>query len=412
MSRSNAGFVSGLAAFSGIPCLDRTLHVGCPNIPDRETVLARVGAALDRRWLSNDGPMVREFEELVEERLGVRHCVAVSSGTQGLAVAAHALGLHGEVVVPAFTFIATAHALAWQGIKPVFCDVDRDTHQLDSAAIEAVLTDSTTGILAAHTWGRPGDIDGITDMATRFNLDLLFDAAPAFGASYRGMPVGNFGRVEILSFHATKVVNCGEGGAIVTNDDDVASAARMMRTFGFVDNDRVQSIGTNAKMSELAAAMGICSLECYDDYLQVNQRNFDQYRAALEAVPGITVLPCPPDAGINFNNVVIEIDPERTGVERDLVLDLLTAEQILVRRYFWPGCHRMEPYRSQKPPSDADFPFTDAIASRVLSLPTGTSIEPADIERVCELLAGIVEHGHEATERSRRLGSMASGVAR
>ena len=181
-----AGFVNGLAAFGGTSHPQHPLYVGRPNIPNRDAVLARVGTALDNRWLSNDGPMVREFEEVVEARLGVRHCVAVANATLGLGIVARALGLHGEVVVPAFTFVATAHSLAWQGITPVFCDIDRDSHQLDPAAVEAVITERTTGILAAHTWGLPCDIDGLSELAARHHLELFFDAAPAYGASYRG----------------------------------------------------------------------------------------------------------------------------------------------------------------------------------------------------------------------------------
>ena len=324
--------------------------------------------------------MVREFEEVVEAHLGVRHCVAVANATQGLGIVAKALGLHGEVVVPAFTFVATAHSLAWQGLTPVFCDIDRESHQLDPAAVEAVITERTTGILAAHTWGRPCDIDSLTELAARHHLQLFFDAAPAYGASYRGTHIGNFGRAEVLSFHATKVVNSGEGGAILTNDDEIAATARLMRTFGFADTDLVTSIGTNAKMSELAAGMGICSLASYDEYLAVNTRNFDRYRSALAGVPGISVLPCTPGTAINFNNVVIEVDPNRAGIERDIVLQVLTAEQILVRRYFWPGCHRMEPYRSLRTPADHHFPITDLVAGRVLSLPCllYTSPSPRD----------------------------------
>ncbi|MBK8333824.1 MAG: DegT/DnrJ/EryC1/StrS family aminotransferase [Ilumatobacteraceae bacterium] len=395
-----AGFVNGLAAFGGTSHPQHPLYVGRPNIPNRDAVLARVGTALDNRWLSNDGPMVREFEEVVEARLGVRHCVAVANATLGLGIVARALGLHGEVVVPAFTFVATAHSLAWQGITPVFCDIDRDSHQLDPAAVEAVITERTTGILAAHTWGRPCDIDGLSELAARHHLELFFDAAPAYGASYRGTYLGHFGRAEVLSFHATKIVNSGEGGAILTNDDEIAASARLMRTFGFADTDLVTSIGTNAKMSELAAGMGICSLASYDEYLAVNTRNFSRYCAALADVPGITVVPCAPDTAINFNNVVIEIDPRRAGIERDIMLQVLTAEQILARRYFWPGCHRMEPYRSLRTPADHHFPITDLVAGRVLSLPTGTSIEPADIDRVCELISGIVEHGEEISARA------------
>ncbi|MDP2291322.1 MAG: DegT/DnrJ/EryC1/StrS family aminotransferase [Actinomycetota bacterium] len=398
-SRSSA-FVDSLVAFGGTSTTDRVLYVGRPNIPDREAVLARVGAALDRKWLSNDGPMVREFEEVIEARLGVRHCVAVANATQGLSITAAALGLHGEVVVPAFTFVATAHSLAWLGITPVFCDIDRRSHQIDPAAVEAAITERTTGILAAHTWGRPCDIDALDAVAARHGLQLFFDAAPAYGASYQRTSIGNFGRAEILSFHATKIVNCGEGGAILTNDDEIAAAARLMRTFGFADTDLVTSIGTNAKMSELAAAMGICSLSEFDHYLDVNVRNFEQYTSALADVPGITVVPCEPNTGINYNNVVIEVDPQVAGIHRDLMLEMLTAEQILVRRYFWPGCHRMEPYRSLRPPTDTDFPVTDEVAARVLSLPTGTGVEAGDIERVCHLIAGLVEHGAEITRRA------------
>lgn len=399
MNTSRSAFVDALVAFGGAPSSDRALYVGRPNIPDRAAVLARVGDALDRRWLSNDGPMVREFEEVVEARLGVRHCVAVANATQGLSITAAALGLHGEVIVPAFTFVATAHSLAWHGITPVFCDIDRRTHQIDPAAVEAAITERTTGILAAHTWGRPCDIDALTALASRHHLQLYFDAAPAYGASYQGTPLGHFGRAEVLSFHATKIVNCAEGGGILTNDDELAVKARLMRTFGFADTDLVTSIGTNAKMSELAAAMGICSLGSFDHYLDVNTRNFAQYQSALAGVPGITLVPCEPGTGINFNNVVIEVDPLLARVDRDLMLRLLTAEQIFVRRYFWPGCHRMEPYRSQRPPTDADFPVSDSVASCVLSLPTGTSVEAADIDRVCSLIAGIVEHGPEITRR-------------
>ena len=400
----SAPFTSGLAAFGGTPRSARTLHVGRPNVPDREAVLSRIGAALDRRWLSNDGPLVAEFEETVAEMLGVRHCVAVSNATAGIALAARAVGLTGDVAVPAFTFVATAHALAWHGIHPVFCDIDRDTHQLDPALVEPALTESTTGILAAHTWGRPGDVAALTEVARRNDLQLLFDAAPAFGATVGDRYVGSFGRAEVVSFHATKVVNAGEGGALLTDDDEVAERARTMRSFGFFDNDTVVALGTNAKMSELAAAMALASLESYPHFRDVNRRNFELYTAALAPVPGLAVLPYHQGGLANYNNVVIEVDAGLAGITRDLVLQVMTAENVLVRRYFYPGCHRMEPYRSQRPPTAEDFPVTDLVASRVLSLPTGTDIGPEDVALVCELLAGLVEHGKQVTALAGRSG--------
>lgn len=398
-SRTGDSFVDALAVFGGSATTEPILYVGRPNIPDRAEVLRRVGEALDRKWLSNDGPMVREFEELVEQRLGVRHCVAVANATLGLSITAAALDLRGEVVVPAFTFVATAHSLQWQGITPVFCDIERSMHQIDPAAVEAKLTERTTGILAAHTWGRPCDIEALETIAGRHDLELYFDAAPAYGASFGGRPLGNFGRAEVFSFHATKIVNCGEGGVIVTNDDEIAAKTRLMRTFGFADTDTVTSVGTNAKMSELAAAMGICSLARLDEYLAVNHRNHELYGAALRDVPGVELLGCAPGTTINGNNVVVEIDPLAAGISRDAVLHVLTAQGVFARRYFWPGCHRMEPYRTQLDPSDDDFPNSDHVASRVLSLPTGTSIEPGDVDRVCTLITGIVANGEEITRR-------------
>jgi dTDP-4-amino-4,6-dideoxygalactose transaminase len=308
------------------------------------------------------------------------------------------------VIVPAFTFVATAHAMAWQGIRPVFCDVDRVTHQLDPAQVEAALTETTTGILAAHTWGRPSDVAALSAVARRNGIQLMFDGAPAFGATVDGVFVGSFGKAEIVSFHATKVVNSGEGGAILTNDDEVAARARTMRSFGFVDNDEIVSLGTNAKMSELSAAMGISSLERFDHFRDVNERNFRQYEAALEGVSGVSVLPYAAGEEANYNNVVIEIDAECTGITRDLVLRMLAAENVLARRYFYPGCHRMEPYRSRQKPHPTDFPVTDEVASRVLSLPTGTDIAPSDVDLVVELVAGLVEHGAEATAWAARAG--------
>ena len=397
-------FVEGLGAF-GADLGDReVLHVGRPNIPDREVVLDRIGAALDRRWLSNDGPAVAEFEAAVAARLDVGHCIAVCSATQGLSVAAIAMGLKGEVLVPAFTFVATAHALSWLGLQPVFCDIDRDTHQLDPVVAAASITERTSAILGVHTWGRPSDVDALVDLAHRHDLDLFFDAAPAFGASLRGTSLGNFGRAEVVSFHATKIVTSGEGGAILTNDDDLAVRARMIRTFGFVDNDRVESLGTNAKMSELGAALGLSSLERYPEFRAAAERNFRRYETGLAGVPGVHLVQHPDDTEINFHNVVVEVDPHEADVDRDLVLRILTADRVLARRYFWPGCHRMEPYRTQRPPTDQEFPVTDLVAQRVLSLPTGSSIAVGDVDRVCALVAGIVEHGAEIRARDEREG--------
>ena len=225
--------LTDLAIFGGEPAFNEILHVGRPNIGDRKKLIARLNAILDRRWLTNNGPVVQEFEERLAEFLGVRHVITVVNATIGLELVIRALKLTGEVIVPAFTFVATAHALQWQEITPVFSDIDPATHNLDPACIERMLTPRTTGIIGVHVWGRPCDIEALEAIARKHNLALLFDAAHAFGVSHRGRMIGQFGQAEVFSFHATKFFNTFEGGAIATNNDDLAEKLRLMRNFGF-----------------------------------------------------------------------------------------------------------------------------------------------------------------------------------
>jgi len=270
-----------LAILGGRPHFPRPLHVGAPNIGDRERLLQRIGTILDTRRLSNFGPNVRLFEDMVAARAQVKHCVAMCNGTVALEIGARALGLAGEVIVPAFTFVATAHALAWQGIRPVFCDIDPVTHLIDPQKAEALITPRTTGILAVHLWGRPAPVDALQEIADRHGIRLMFDAAHAFGCSHGQRMVGGFGDLEVFSFHATKFLNSAEGGAIVTNDDELARRARLMSNFGFTGLDRVEALGVNGKMNELSAAVGLNSFESMEEWLAVNRRNMDAWREAL-----------------------------------------------------------------------------------------------------------------------------------
>ncbi len=242
---------------------------------------------LDRNWLTNNGPYVQQFETRIAEFLGVRHCIAMCNGTVALEIAIRALGLSGEVIVPSFTFVATAHALQWQEITPVFCDIDPATHHLDPAQVEKMITPRTTGIIGVHTWGRPCDMDALEAIARRRKLQLLFDAAHAFGCSYKGKLVGGFGRCEVLSFHATKFFNTFEGGAVLTDDDALAEKMRLMRNFGFSGYDNVIYIGTNGKMTEVCAAMGLTSLESVEQFMETNRRNHHAYTPRVEGIPGI-----------------------------------------------------------------------------------------------------------------------------
>ena len=389
---------SDLARFGGTPAFAEPVHVGRPNIGSRERFLQRVNEIIDRRWFSNDGPMLRELEQNLARYLGVEHVVALCNGTAALEVAIRALGLSGEVLLPSFTFIGTAHALQWQQITPVFCEIDSLTHNLDPALIEEKISPRTTGIIGVHVWGEPCAVEALTKIAGRYRLALLFDACHAFGCSHGGRMIGGFGNAEVFSFHATKYFNTFEGGAIATNDGELAAKMRLMRNFGFAGYDRVVQIGTNGKMSEISAAMGLTGLESLDEFLAVNRAHYQRYRYMLEEIPGLRLYPICEAERRNHQYVVIEVDEEATGISRDLLLEVLHAENVLARRYFYPGCHRMEPYCSEAS-GQVELPQTERLCTRVLVLPTGTAIDAHTVDSICALIRLSFEHAAEIQAR-------------
>jgi dTDP-4-amino-4,6-dideoxygalactose transaminase len=396
--------LSQLAVMGGTPLFDAPIHVGRPNLGNRERLLARINEMLDRRWLSNNGPFVQEFEAKVAAFLGVRHCIAMCNGTIALEIAIRATGLRGEVIVPSFTFIATAHALQWQEITPVFCDIDPRTHLIDPARVQQMITPRTTGIVGVHLWGQPCDIEALSQIAKRRNLTLMFDASHAFGCSYRGRMIGNFGVAEVFSFHATKFFNTFEGGAIATNDDDLAAKIRLMKNFGFHGYDDVEYIGTNGKMSEVCAAMGLTGLESLDEFVESNRRNYRQYRRQLAGLPGIRMLAWDESERCNYQYIVLEIEEELTGISRDQLLRVLHAENVLARRYFYPGCHRMEPYRSFFTRAGLVLPETERLARKILVLPTGSAIGEAEVAGICQLVHLSTANGRALREQLSKVG--------
>ena len=391
--------ISDLALFGGPPIFDISLHVGRPNIGDREKFHELVDEIFDRRWLTNNGPLVREFEEQLATIVGTEHCVAVCNATIGLELAVRAAGMTGEVIVPSFTFIASAHALEWLGIKPVFCDIDPETHNIDPDRIEELITPRTSGILGVHVWGRPCDIEALELISSKHGLKLIYDAAHAFGCSYQGKPIGGFGDAEVFSFHATKFFNTFEGGMIATNDDELAGKLRLMKNFGFSGRDRVISLGTNGKMSEISAAMGIVGLDHLDEFVRVNQRNYHAYKREFEGLPGLKLITYDENEKQNYQYIIVEIDEGLAGVSRDLLVEILFAENILARKYFYPGCHQMEPYHSNYPDSRRLLPETEKLTKCVMSLPNGTSITVDEIDKIANLIGFIIDNNGEIKKR-------------
>jgi dTDP-4-amino-4,6-dideoxygalactose transaminase len=379
-----------LAINGAEPAFEQLLHVGRPNIGDRDAFLKYAADIFDRRWLSNDGPLVQEFEARIAQHLGVKHCVAMCNGTIALEIAIRALGLDGEVIVPSYTFVATAHALQWQSITPVFADIDPATHTLSPAAVRRMITPRTSGIIGVHLWGRAAPVAELQEIADEHGLSLMFDAAHAFSCTHQGRMIGSFGACEVLSFHATKFFNTFEGGAVVTNDDTLAGTMRLMRNFGFSGLDQVSHPGTNGKMIEIAAAMGLVNMLAIDDVIAANRRNYLAYRDALRDIPGIGVLEYDERERNNYQYVVLEVAPD-CAVPRDRLVDALRAENIMARRYFWPGCHNMEPYRSLFPHAGLVLPATDAVAGSVILVPTGQTMDAATIGMVAQVIRTVVQ---------------------
>lgn len=375
-----------LAVVNGRPAFADMLHVGRPNTGDVDAFLQRARAALDRHWLTNNGPFVQDLEKRLAERIGVRHGLALANGTQAIELMLRAADLKGEVIVPSYTFVATAHAALWMGLTPVFADVDAASHNLTAETVAPLINSRTEAIVAVHLWGRGDGARGLEELARSRGLKLFFDAAHAFGSGFEGRALGSFGLASSFSFHATKCFHTFEGGAVTTNDDALFERIRLFRNFGFAGYDNVVSLGTNSKMNEISAAMGLTLLDGFEAIVARNAENYRNYRRGLAGVPGLSVIDYPDGEKCNFQYVVLEVQESSVGLSRDELVEVLQAENVMARRYFFPGCHRMEPYRSLPAYRDVRLPVTERLANSILCLPTGTSVGTQDIALIVQVI--------------------------
>ena len=392
--------LSSLSRLSDEPGLFASpVHVGGPNIGSSSRLFARLQGVIDRRWLTNEGLLVLQLEEQFASFLGVEHCVAVTNATLGLQIAARALDLKGEVLLPSFTFIGTAHALSWIGLKPVFCDVLPDEHTLDPEDVQKKIGPGTSAILGVHLWGRPCRVGELQEIADARTVPLMFDAAHALGSSLDGRKIGGFGRLEVFSLHATKIVNALEGGLITTNDGLLADKLRRLRNFGFTKLGEVGDYGTNGKMNEFSAAMGLTNLEAYPDFVKHNRRIWEVYRKGLLGLKGIRLMSSPENGTTNLHYFVLEVT-DASPVSRDALYEVLRAENVLVRRYFEPGCHRTLPYTEGR--VLPNLPVTDGLSRRVLQLPTGQQMSEESAQDVVDLIRLCHESGRDLEDRLAR----------
>ncbi len=355
-----------------------------PLLPTFEQVRDELEAIVSSGQLTK-GPRLREFESRLAAHLQVKHAVAVSSCTSGLMLTYQGLKLEGEVIVPSFTFMATVTAMAWRGLKPVFVEVNRQTTNVDPAAIVAAITPRTCAIAAVHNFGNPADIAALEAIANRHGLKLIFDSAHGFGTLYDGVPVGGQGDAHVFSMSPTKLLVAGEGGVVATNDDQLADFIRLGREYG---NDGTYDClfpGLNARMPEMSAVMGLHSLDLLE--ASVERRNYQasRYRELLSPLPGLEFIEVREQDRCSYKDFSIVVDPATFGVTRDELSQVLAAAQIETRKYYDPPVHRQSAFRHFAA-SDLLLPETDLLATRSLSLPVGAHIDDACIDRITETI--------------------------
>jgi dTDP-4-amino-4,6-dideoxygalactose transaminase len=364
----------------GQPVFPDGLPLARPAIADPASVADAAVAILASGVLTN-GPYVRRLEERAAEYLGVRHCVAVCSCTAGLMLVLRASGLSGDVVLPSFTFSASAHAVVWNGLRPAFADIRPDDLLLDPAAAARSTGVRTSAVLATHTYGTPCDTEALGRLARDNGIRLFFDAAHAFGSRRGDRMVGGFGDAEVFSLSPTKVLIAGEGGIIATNDDSLAERCRVGRDYGNPGDYDTRFVGLNARMSELHAATALASFADLEERIGRRNQLAERYRKVLDELPGITFPAVAEEDRSTYKDFTILIDPEELGMDAAAVAAALAAEGIQTRRYYAPPVHRQRAYRWVGPANGA-LPHTDWAAARVLTLPLWTGMGDEQVDGV------------------------------
>jgi len=361
-----------------------------PLLPDINELNKMLELIWESNQLTNNGSMVKQLERELSSYLGADQLSVFSNGTVALQIACKALRLSGEVITTPFTFAATIHSLAWNNIKPVFCDIEEDTLNLNPDHIEALITQDTTAILPVHVFGNPCNVEKIQRLADKYGLKVLYDAAHAFGVKVNGKPIAAFGDVSMFSFHATKIFNTIEGGALTYNDKYLKERADSLRNFGIRGIDNVMEPGTNGKLNEVQAAVGILLLKKVEAEIEKRKQITNHYRQLLGNVPGITVNEDIDGVTHNYPYLVIRVDKNECGLSRDEVSEKLKEYNVISRRYFYPLCSNFQCYRDIPSASVSRLPVANKIADMVLSLPLHGRMPVEDVEKICDIIKGIM----------------------
>ena len=359
-----------------------------PSIPPFDEYVEEIRSIWETKWLTNMGPKHNELEKQLKDYLGVNHISLFTNGHAALELGLQALNLKGEVITTPFTFASTTHAIVRNGLTPVFCDIDPETYTIDSTKIENLITDKTSAIVPVHVYGTVCNVEEIDRIANKYGLKVIYDAAHTFGVRYKGKGIGSFGDVSMFSFHATKVYNTVEGGALCYNSLEYGDTLRKLRDFGIKDEEIVDGIGSNAKMTEFCAAMGLCNLRHVADDIASRKQIVEQYRDGFSGIEGIKLLPIQKDVESNYAYFPIVIDEKAFGHSRNEVHEHLKKKEIYTRKYFYPLTSNFDSYYGRFNPNLT--PVAMHISKRVLTLPLYASMTENIAARVIDGIRNMI----------------------
>lgn len=363
-----------------------SVYVAKPFLPPLEEFVPYLEKIWDTHVLTNNGPFHQELEKKLCDYLGVKYISLFCNGTIALTAALNVLRISGEVITTPFSFVATAHALLWNNIKPVFSDIGPDTYNLDPDKIESAITSKTSAILPVHVFGNPCNVERIQEIAGRYNLKVIYDAAHAFGVKKNGTSVANFGDLSVLSFHAIKVYNTFEGGAVICHDKETKDKIDRFKNFGISDETTVETHGINGKMNEFQAAMGLLQLKYTDEVIAKRGRIASIYRDELKKIQGIRIINDMPEVEHNYSYLPILINATDFGRTRDDVYNELRKYNIYARRYFYPLISHFPMYSSLESSKPGNMPVAESVAKQVLCLPIYPDLEIADGKYICKVI--------------------------
>lgn len=365
---------------------NRNITVTSPLLPDLDEFHQMLKEIWDSKWITNNGCFHQQLEKELADYLKVPYISLFTNGTLPLITALQALHVTGEVITTPYSFVATTHSLWWNGIKPVFVDIDPATCNLDPAKIESAITSRTTAIMPVHCYGKPCDVKEIQRIADKYGLKVIYDAAHAFGVEVEGESILNAGDMSTLSFHATKVYNTIEGGALVVHDEKTKRRIDYLKNFGFRSETEVVAPGINGKMDEIRSAYGLLALKQVDESIERRRQTAVRYRSELRDVPGITFFDDMPGVRHNYSYFPIFVDAEKYGMTRDELYHKLKDNGVLSRRYFYPLISSFDTYKGLESANPSNLPVANHVADSVLCLPMHHELSEHDMDKILALL--------------------------